>query len=248
MDEVMLARLLARAAANTAYPATPGLRGRVMAAIAAPAAPPARARRRPAFVLAALAIVALAVAATLAVPSSRSAIAEFFGVEGSRIERLPTPAPGVTPTPLPTPGDLTSIAMRVSLDEAERRAGFRPALPRDAGEPDGVYAKTYREGETVAILSYAAFDVWEMRPRAVFFGKGLPEGVTALDTTVGVRQARWIEGGPHIARLFDESDTIPGSERTVARDTLIWRTDFALYRMETTLQLADAIRVAETLP
>ena len=248
MDELMLARLLERAAATTTYPATPMLRGRVMAALSATGAAPGRATR-PAFVLGALAIVALAVvAAALAVPSSRSAIAELFGIEGSRIERLPTPAPGVTPTPLPTPGDLTSIATRVSLDEAERRAGFRPALPRDAGEPDGVYVKTYREGETVAIVSYAAFDVWEMRPRAVFFGKGLPDGVIAVDTTVGGRPARWIEGGPHIARLFDESDTIPGSERTVARDTLIWRTDFALYRMETTLQLADAIRVAETLP
>ena len=39
-----------------------------------------------------------------------------------------------------------------------------------------------------------------------------------------------------------------GHTRTVSRDTLIWRTDFAFYRVETTLSLDEAIRIAETLP
>ena len=248
MDDMMLERLLERATATTAYPSTPALRGRVMAAISAPTMAPVRATRRPAFVLAAIAVVALAVAITLAVPASRSAIAEFFGVEGSKIERLPTPAAGVTPTPFPTPGDLTSIATRVTIEEAERRIGFRPALPRDAGEPEGVYVKTYRDGEIVAIVHYGAFDLWEMRARDVTFGKGVPEGVAIRDTAVGGRPAYWIEGGPHTVRLFDQYGDVPGSERTVTRDTLIWRTDFAFYRLETTLSQVEAIRVAETLP
>lgn len=87
-----------------------------------------------------------------------------------------------------------------------------------------------------------------MRPRDVFFGKGVPPGVVLRDTSVAGRPAHWIEGGPHIVRLFDDRGDLPGSERTVARDTLIWRTDFAFYRMETTLPEAAAIRVAKTLP
>ena len=244
MDDMMLEQLLKRAAATTAYPATPALRSSVLAAIAAPAG---RVPRRPTFALAALAIAALALAVTLAVPSSRSAVATFFGVEGSKIERLPTPAPGVTPTPFPSPDDLASIATPASFEEARRLVGFAPASPRSAGAPRAVYVKTY-DAESVAILHYDAYDLWEMRPRFVTFGKGLPEDVIERDTLVGGKLAYWIEGGPHVAHLYGDNGEIPGSERTVARDTLIWRTDFAFYRMETTLSQADAIRVAETLP
>ena len=245
MDDMMLERLLERAAATAEYPATPALRGRVLAAIAEHAT--AHTPRRPAFVLAALAIVAIAIAVTLALPSSRSAVAEFFGVEGSKIERLPTPAPGITPTPLAPASDLPSIAMRVSLDEAQGLVGFRPALPRGEGAARAVYVKTYGV-ESLVILQYDAYDLWEMRPREVFLGKGLPEGVIERDTLVGGRPAYWIEGGPHVALLYGDQGPVPGSERTVTRDTLIWRTDFAFYRMETTLSQAEAIRIAETLP
>ncbi|MBI5283918.1 MAG: hypothetical protein HY874_02385 [Chloroflexi bacterium] len=249
MDDVMLEALVERAAGATAYPATPMLRGRVLAAIAEPPSGGARRARMPRVVLAAMAVgVLAAIAIALAVPSSRSALAEFFGIDGLRIERLPGPVPGVTPTPLPAPGDLPSIAERVSLAEAERRAAFRATLPPGASGVARVYVKTYSESDTVIILHYAAFDLWEARPRDVFFHKGLPEGVVALDATVGGQQAKWIESGPHVALVFDTNGAIPGSERTVARDTLIWRTEFALYRMETTLPLAEAIRVAETLP
>lgn len=245
MDELMLERLLRRAAANSAYPPTPALRGRVTLAIAGSGT--ALSARRPAFALAALATIALALAITLALPSSRSAIAEFFGVEGSKIERLPTPAPGVTPTPLPAPAGPVAFATPVSLGEAARRVGFQPARPRGEGDDGGVFVATYGN-ESVVILRYADFDLWEMRPRDVFFGKGVPPGVVLRDTSVAGRPAHWIEGGPHIVRLFDDRGEFPGSERTVARDTLIWRTDFAFYRMETTLPEAAAIRVAETLP
>lgn len=249
MGDVMLERLLERAAAAAVYPATPALRGRVLSAIAESPSGAARRAHMPRLALAAMvASVLAAIAIALAVPSSRSALAELFGIEGLRIERLPGPVAGVTPTPLPEPGDLPSIAERVSLAEAERRSAFAPVVPRGAGEPAAVYVKTYGESDTVIILHYAAFDLWEARPRDIFLKKGLPEGVNAQDATVGGHQARWIEGGSHIAIVLDEYGAIPGSERTVARDTLIWRTNYALYRIETTLQLADAIRLAETLP
>ena len=38
------------------------------------------------------------------------------------------------------------------------------------------------------------------------------------------------------------------SSRMVERSTLIWRTDAALYRLETDLPLEEAAAVAETLP
>jgi hypothetical protein len=197
-------------------------------------------------VLAALAIVALALAITLALPSSRSAIATFFGVEGSKIERLPTPAPGVTPTPLPAPAELGTYAQPSTLTEAEAAIGFAPALVSGEREPS-VYLARY-PSESVAILRYETFDLWEMRGRDLNLGKGAPEDVTVLDVAINGRPAYWIGGGPHIVTFFDDRGPVPGSERTVARDTLIWRTDRAFYRMETTLPRLEAMRVAETLP
>lgn len=244
MDELMLERLLERASSNTTYPPTPAVRRLVLAAIAEPV--PTAASRRPALALAAIAMIAFVLAIALAVPTSRSAIAEFFGVEGSKIERLPTPAPGVTPTPLSTPAEIGTYAQPSTLADAAAAVGFTPALAPGLGEP-AVYLARYSK-ESVVILRYPGLDLWEMKARDLNFGKGLAEDVIVRDLAVNGRAAYWIEGGPHAVYLFDRTGEVPGSERTVARNTLIWRTDFAFYRIETTLSQADALRIAETLP
>src|SRR5262245_54597556 len=102
MDELYEVTLLERAASHVVYPATPDRRGRVPAAIGqSPAASPSMRRtnaQRPrlqrafAAIVAAVAVVGSAI--VLGVPASRSAIAEFFGIEGSEVEILPSPAPG----------------------------------------------------------------------------------------------------------------------------------------------------------
>ena len=246
MDELMLERLLERASATATYPLTPALRGSVLAAIAEPPARSTIASRRPAFALAAIGMVALVLAIALAMPTSRSAIADFFGVEGSKIERLPTPAPGVTPTPLPTVADIGTYALPSSLADAAVALGFAPALARGMGEPT-VYLARYAN-ESVVILRYPDLDLWEMKARDVNFGKGLPAEVGAKELAVKGRPGYWISGGPHSAYLFDGKAQVPGSERTVSRDTLIWRSDVAFYRIETTLPLTEALHIAEALP
>ena len=110
---------------------------------------------------------------TLAVPSSRSAIASFFGVEGSKVERLPTPAPGETPTPLPAPTDLPSSARPASIEEAAAALGFDPALPSGAGDPQSVYLVDY-SGEPVAILRYPDFDLWQAPPHGASSSARVP--------------------------------------------------------------------------
>src|SRR6187549_3215657 len=65
----------------------------------------------------ALAVLVVALAAALAVPSARSAILRFFGFEGvtvQRVDKLPQAAP------LGTLGDRTTMAA------ARRRVDFRP--------------------------------------------------------------------------------------------------------------------------
>ncbi len=250
MDDRTLELMLTRGAASLAYPPTPQLRARVLAAIAMPqpVAPP----RRPALAFAAIAAAAALFSAMLALsfPGSRSAIADFFGVEGSKVERLPTPPPGVTPTPLPPAADLPPAARLALISEIALALGFAPALPDGHGAPDTAYVIEYG-GEPVAILRYPAFDLWQTKLRGeASFGKGVPSvgRIEEFELRPGV-PARWISGGPHIVWfMLPDGLFLKSSERTIERNTLIFSTDRAFYRIETDLSRLDASRIAETLP
>jgi hypothetical protein len=251
MDDLTFEQqVLGRFAPRVAYPATPALGARVLAAIAegtpAPSRPTLAVRRR-ALVLASIIALAVAIVGALAVPQSRGAIADFFGVQGSKIEILPTPAPGVTPTPFPTPAGIQWIATPTSLDGARSAAGFEPALPPGQGEPLGVYLVDYGR-PPVVVLQYARFDLWESRTVG-FFVKGVPEGVTVHDRTVNGHPATWIGDGEHIVRFADaEGQEVAASVRTVDRGTLIWSSGDTFFRLETDLTEEEAARMAESLP
>lgn len=252
MDEVMFGQgMLERAAASFQYPSTPQLRARVLARIAAP--PVEAKERRPAWALPALAAVislVVAMGTALAVPASRDAVADFFGIEGSKVEPLPTAPPGTTPTPFPTPSEIDPEAITSSRAKAELATGRPLALPNDF-EPESVYLRQYGDS-TGVILRFSDFDLWEIDTDGNFdgtFGKGGGPGSVIQDLTVNGRPARWVAGGPHLVRYIDAQGRVDEStERTVVRDTLIWRTEYALYRMETVLPLEDALAIAEMLP
>lgn len=248
MDDVTFEQLLTNGAQAVAYPPTPSLRAGVMAAVAAPAAKPRLSR--PGFgaaFAAATAIVVLAL--TFALPSSRGALADFFGIEGSKVEPIPTAAPGVTPTALPTPADIDGLASPSTLGDAAVALGFAPALPGGYSAPTSVYLVEYTQ--PVAILRYGEFDLWETRLQGdAFVGKGTTDDATVDEFTLasGV-PARWISGGEHLVQFYDANGrAIERSQRTVSRNTLIWRTSYAFYRIETELSRADAVVIAETMP
>jgi hypothetical protein len=263
MDDLTFEREVQRMAATMTFPSAPSLRGPVLAAIARDTAAAAGARRPPglqlrlAFATAVLvAIAGLGVA--LSVPASRSAIAEFFGIEGSRIEVLPTAAPGVTPAPFPTPQGIESYATPSSLIDIRRDFGIEPALPPGEGAPQGVYIANYLDAYPV-ILQYPSFDLWEVRLSGGTFNKGVPiqpvfdkavrSGTKIEDLTINGSPAAWISGGEHIVRYLDATGrTVDASVRTVERNTLVWRNDSFFYRLETDLPQADAIRIASSLP
>lgn len=237
--------LLQRVATEVAYPATPTLRSAVLSAIAAPAQQRVERRRAPWSLpaLAALAAtVVVGVVAVLAIPSSRSAVADFFGIEGSDIEIVPT----VPPAP---PAEIDQNAIPSTLDDAAALAGFEPARPNDE-EPNAVYTVDYGES-TGIILRYDDFDLWQVGGGSFDggFGKEVPVTGTIEDLTVNVVPATWISGGPHFVEYTDENGVASqASSRLVERHTLIWRTDAALYRLETDLALDVAVAIAETLP
>ncbi|MEX2227305.1 MAG: hypothetical protein WEB52_12740 [Dehalococcoidia bacterium] len=245
MNESTFDRDIGAIAARASYPATPSLRAGVLASIAGtPATRRTTPHTRPpfAFAGAALAIVLAAIVATLAVPSSRSAVADFFGIEGSEIEVIPAE------TPLPPPDDIASRAWLTSIDDASDATGFDLVLP--AGEdPRATYIVRYGD-QAVAVIRYDEFDLWQARlPSDANFGKGAPPGVTVEDTFVDGMPARWVSGGAHIVQFYDAGGVfVPGSDRTVEANTLIWNDGQTFFRMETALAFDDALRIAESLP
>jgi len=241
-DAVRVDALVQRAAEAVAYPATPRLRARVVGSIGRATGE----RRRPARAVPALAGIAIAlgaaVAAVLAVPASREAVADFFGIEGSTVDVAPT-------IPAAPTAEIDQNAEPSTIVDAAALAGFEPALA-DAGEPNAVYTVDYGQS-TGIVIRYDGFDLWQVDSGAFegTFGKVVPVTASIQELTVNGAPARWISGGPHFVEYVDEHGvTSQGSSRVVERRTLIWRTPSALYRIETNLELADAVAIAEALP
>lgn len=241
--------LLLAAAADAAYPATPSLRARVQTRIGASTdvapAPKITSARRAFAPLGALGVAAAVMVALLVLPNSRSAVADFFGIKGSHIDILPT---AVAPTPLPAPQDIDANAVPSSIEPAAVLAGFSPELA-DGEAPLSVYTVSYGVEHGV-ILRYPEFDLWEVGDGRFegYFDKGVPSDVVVTDLIVAGVPGTWITGGPHFVLYHDGTDDGQGEPRTVERNTLIWRTDTALYRLETMLPLEAALDIAESLP
>ena len=245
--------VLERAAREAIYPATPSLAAPVLAQIEVQKPAPERMRRARLTVFAATVAVLLGLAGSLVASRGlRGAVADFLGlaVENEVIQILPTPPPGTTPTPFPTPQRLDEYATPVTAAEAAVALPFPPALPPAYGEPLNHYLVRYLD-RTVVILEYDGFDLWEAD--AVVFEKGFvfSKGVTVLEQlTVRGQPAYWIDGGGHIVRVLDSTGKeVTGSVRTVEGKTLVWRGANRNYRLETRLLTkAEALAIAESLP
>jgi hypothetical protein len=208
-------------------------------------------------VVAALLVAAIAVVAALAVGPSREAIARFLGVKSSTIEVVPA---GSIPTPVPAatsaaggapslPAPLATIATPVPLGAMGAAAGFEARVPPGRGQPLASYVIALGS-DRVVLLQFDGFDLWETRlAQEATFGKAIPPGSVYEDLSVRGNAAVWLSGATHYVYYRDSRGAlIRESERTVERSTLIWRTDYAFYRIETGLSRDEAVRIAETLP
>lgn len=249
-----LEALLRRTARDIEFPATPSIAAAVVARIREPApsiieslsaalaAWWARPVARAAF--AALGVIALVIGAALAVPQSRSALAELFGLSNVRIEVGPTLGP---PPPVLSP---ESFARPATLTEAREAVAFPLRLPVRDGlqlQPDAVYLEGEDRNAPVVILVYEAeeFDLYESM--LGFFGKGGPPEPFHRIEFDG-HEAIWIEQGGHIASFLDDQGrVVVETRRSVERATLLWAVDGTTYRLETSLSQEDAVRVAQSL-
>jgi hypothetical protein len=217
-------------------------------------------------------LLLLLLAITLTVPPVRAAVLEFLQIGAIRIFQIaPTPAPsptlppveqtppvGLAPasptvTSLPTPVDIVSLldlAGRTSLEEARQKAAFPlrlPTYPPDLGAPSHVFMQDMG-GEMIVLVwtDPEQPDQVRLSLHAIAPGSWAGEKVTPLvvqETTVNGQPAAWTVG-PYLLYLRTRDLEL---RRLIDGHVLVWTQDDVTYRLETSLPLDEAIRIAESL-
>jgi hypothetical protein len=251
-------RLLAATRSFT-YPPTPNVSAAVTHRLARR---PTQGRRA---LAAAGVFLALILALLFAVPQARAAVLDWIRIGAVRIfigEPPPTPTPTLPPaattspepTYPPTPKPLTSIldlSGETTLAQAQNasRLSIRLlAYPPDLGKPDHVYFQDL--GGPVIFLVWmdpgqpqkVRISLTESYSDMIIFQKIVPNSVE--NTTVNGQPALWVDA-PYF--LIAGSGNAAITRLVAEGNTLVWTEGKMTYRLETALDLATAIRIAESL-
>lgn len=259
----LLETRLSQAGVGLHYPPTPDIARAVRARLSA------RQRARPAgglgplFKLSpiALALVALIVTIGAAAAALRLGAVTVLLPEATQegeIEGPMTATPSgsvgtaIPPTTTPTPLPLLFLVGRTTLEDARQRANFPirlPTYPPGLGDPDMVF---YQElGGQIVV------HVWldDGNPdEAVMSLHILGPGTSALKGPVDEIEQASVNGtlalwttGPYALVYVDRQGENPDFRSLVEGHVLIWQEADLTYRLETSLPLQEAIRVAESL-
>ena len=205
----------------------------------------------------------LALAALLVLAAVVGAIS--YWLPGIRIIFDDGPPPSATASPsgqigapLGPIGEDLGLGTNVTLEEAERLAGFDVILPVDPaiGPPDAVYLDR-------GIVSL----VWAPRPGLTagsdgvgllinefrgsvsddYYQKVLGADSTVARVSVDGATGFFISGPPHYFFYVDENGNDVDASRRVVGDALLWSSGDFTYRLESNLGVDGAIRLAESL-
>jgi hypothetical protein len=215
-----------------------------------------------------LALAAVAAAVGLGLPGLRIIFGNVPSPSPISIAS-PSPSPSSTASPIPsgpTPsatiqplGGSLGLGDAMPLADVERLAGFHILLPTEPpiGPPD----VSYLNGQRVAL-------VWATRPELPvtntlgiglvlnefrgtvdqgYYEKALGGQTTVTPVTVGGASGYWISGSPHFIYYIDPQGQVVTDESRVVGDVLIWATADLTYRLETSLDMTAAIKLAESL-
>jgi len=229
------------------FPPTPDLAPRVRERIAAERAP----RRgvtffpaRRALVLA-LAVLAVSAGALMAVPGTRAAILELFGLRGvtiERVENLPT---------VPKTADL-NLGARVGLDRARELAAFEVVVPERLGEPDEIYFSDFPPGGMVSFVygtseePRALFTQFRASVDDVFFKKVAQD--TEIETLmVRGQPAYFLSGAPHVFAYLDAEGQFREETIRLVGNVLLWERGELTLRLEGDISRDAALRIARSV-
>jgi hypothetical protein len=211
--------------------------------------------------LAAAAAIAVTVAALVAIPSTRDAIAGFFHLKGLIIQRVPT-----NPTPTPSRGkssigERLDLGEQVTLDHAQASLPYQIVIPPSLGTPDLVYLIAPPSTQAVALvylprptLPQAAQTgvgalVIEFRGQVQqdLFTKMLGPDATLENVMVNNNPGYWIGGAPHGFFFIDPQGIVREDTFRLAGNTLIWDQGGLTIRIESGLSKADVLQLAASM-
>lgn len=232
----------------------PAVRGRLSPAPAR-VARPAVWRRRPTLGVA-VSVAALVVVTVLVVPAPRHAIARWFGIGAVEITRTDAP-PTTAATDL---REMLGVGTPTPVTEALSQAPFSIELPASLGPPAAAFVDQPVEGAVT--LVWAPADGYpEVDESGVgVLLTGLAGGVdrallqkqvglgVAIDTArVDGAPAYWLHGALHELYVLDADGDVVLDASRLAANTLLWENGGVTFRLESTLDRASALALAEAL-
>jgi hypothetical protein len=220
------------------FPPEPDLRVAVLDRVA---------RRRPGrrrWLVVALAVLVVAVAGVLAVPSARTAIKDWLGfgaVKFQFVGELPS-APVTSELDLGSP---------MSLQDAQNRAAFRIVVPPDDLGDATLYYRNPPRGGLVSFLygtpQKARLIVSETRgDTAPFIQKTLSNSNTAESVEIDGAPGWWLVGA-HLVEYADAAGVFSGVPTRLADDVLLWMKGNVMYRLEGPLSKEQAVEIARSI-
>jgi hypothetical protein len=218
--------------AEIEFPAAPDFRAAVASRI--------RRRRTTRRALLAIAAAAAAIGIAFAVPPARSAILRFFHLQGVTVERVDTLPAGRARS------IGRSLGTSMTLEAAERRLGFRFALPPGATPTqarvvDAVLGTVLLERDgKLLLLSEFRGDLFALMKKVA------GPSTTVAEVEVRGEPGIWIEGATHFLYL-GENGAVSELPIAVHGNVLLWQRDGLTYRLQGRIGERDALRIAESI-
>ena len=248
-----LERSLATLGRRIEWPDETDLTRSVRAAIVA--APQRRATPWRAFAFAAAFVALVATASLLSFPGVRTAVADFLGIGGVRID---------TGGSAPTPAADLDLGERVSLAWARNSVSFEVRLPEALGQPDSVWLDAGVAGGQVALAFESSPDLpaapgtdlgalitqfpdAEVEATALKKVTGSQSGTTFEPVVVEGEQGFWVSGEPHVIAYLEPDGEVRNETVRLAGNVLLWESEGVTYRIESTLSRSEALAIAESL-
>jgi hypothetical protein len=209
---------------------------------------------RRAFATAAVALAVLFAGILALSPGTRTTIADRIGLPGIDVSTGDSPEP-------PIGGNL-ALGREVSLHEAAEVAGF-PLLspPSMLGSPDAVYVSDLPDGAHVTYLYGPRDELPQAKETGIgllimqftgrtnqsFIQKQLGPDTSIEPIAVLGQPGFWIAGEPHVFFYQDAAGQIQEETIRLAGNVLLWEDAGRTLRIESTLDRAAVIAIAESM-
>jgi len=187
------------------------------------------------------------------IPSARQAVANLLEVAGIRIEF--GDAPELPPPTNLAPGD------QVDMESAMGAVDFSILTPAILEPPTAVHLLQWEFGTQVFLAWEASNRLPEVGESGTglllaefrapldeaFFGKIVEGGTTVDQVDVDGVTGFWLTGAPHVFMFETGRRDLVEDETRLTGNVLVWERDGITYRLESSLDLAESLAIAESL-